>query len=90
MLLDRLEELLARIEELPQETSALVFELLDGLDVLHRSALTRFVAAVDDSAVDAARADPAVAWLLDAYGLGDQRSEPTATPVELGRTRITT
>lgn len=89
ILLDRLEELLGRIEELPEETSALVFELLDGLDALHRSALSRLVASVGDSAVDAARGDPAVAWLLEAYGLVDQPDSSASTPVELGRTRVT-
>lgn len=70
-LLDRLEELLAEIDSLDDESRRSVLELLDGVDALHRVALTRLTAGLGPETLDRARAsDPAVAWLLDAYGLG--------------------
>jgi Fe-S cluster biogenesis protein NfuA len=64
-LLDRLEELLAQVEGLDEQTRAPVFELLDGIDAVHRLALRRLAAMLD----------PAVDWLLDAYAAGvDERA----------------
>lgn len=68
-LLDRLEELLGEVEGLDEPVRETVFELLDGVDALHRLAVTRLAGLVDD--VDRLRsADPAVDWLLEAYGVG--------------------
>lgn len=70
-LLARLEELLQRVEELDGESKELAFELLDGVDVLHRMALRRLADNLGPSAVtDLSDADPAVAWLFEAYGIG--------------------
>jgi len=68
-LLDRLEELLGDVEGLDESVRGTVFELLDGVDALHRMAITRLAAVIGD--VESLRqSDPAVAWLLEAYGVG--------------------
>jgi len=68
-LLDRLEELLGEVDELDGPVRDTVFELLDGVDALHRLAVTRLAALLDDVQL-LRQADPAVAWLLEAYGVG--------------------
>ncbi len=68
-LLDRLEELLGEVEGLEEGVKGTVFELLDGVDALHRLAVTR-LADVVGNVESLRRADPAVAWLLAAYGVG--------------------
>jgi Fe-S cluster biogenesis protein NfuA len=74
-LLARLEELLARVEELDEPLRGEVFELLDGVDALHRLALGRLAHGIGPQRLAELRSDPAVAWLLDAYGAGvDQRA----------------
>lgn len=69
-LLDRLESLVAAAEALEPGARDTVFELVDGLDRLHRSALRRLAEAVGPERLAAASsAEPAVAWLCAAYGL---------------------
>ncbi|MGH9182796.1 MAG: NifU family protein [Acidimicrobiales bacterium] len=69
--LDRMEQLLAQVEDLDEEVRDQVFALLDGVDTIHRMALGRMGAQLGPAVVDQLhRADPAVAWLLDAYGVG--------------------
>ncbi len=68
-LLDRLEELLGEVDELDEPVRDTVFELLDGVDALHRLAITRLAALLEDVQL-LRQADPAVAWLLEAYGVG--------------------
>lgn len=74
-LLDRLEELLGQLEGLDDSVRAPVFELLDGIDAVHRLALGRLATLLGDGELDRLRvADPAIAWLLDAYSAGvDER-----------------
>jgi Fe-S cluster biogenesis protein NfuA len=64
------------VEQLEPEIRDQVFELLDGIDLLHRGALGELAAALGDEAVGRARAaHPAVAWLFDAYAVGvDERA----------------
>lgn len=70
-LLARLEHLLERVDALDDESKGLAFELLDGVDTLHRMALRRLATRLGDDAVgDLSAADPAVAWLFEAYGIG--------------------
>jgi Fe-S cluster biogenesis protein NfuA len=69
-LADRLEELLVELDELDDGTRAKVYELLDGMDALHRSALARLEEHLDEASIARLREDPALAWLLDAYGVG--------------------
>ncbi len=83
-LLDRLEELLGEVEELDDTVRGTVFELLDGVDALHRLAITRLAARIGD--VDALRQDdPAIAWLLEAYGVGVD--DPVAARAALDQVR---
>lgn len=74
-LLDRLEALLAQLEGLDEPVRAPVFEMLDGIDALHRLALGRLADTLGGAELDRLRgADPAIAWLLDAYSVGvDER-----------------
>lgn len=70
-LLDRLEGLLAEVDALDEPVRARVFELLDGIDALHRMALGRLPDAIGADGLERLRAaHPALEWLLDAYGVG--------------------
>jgi hypothetical protein len=67
-LLERLEVLIAQLEELDEPIAGQVFELLDGIDILHRVAVTELAAMLDPATLAAVRdAHPAVAWLFEAY-----------------------
>ena len=79
-LLDRMEARLGEIEQLEESAQAIVFDLLDGVDALHRLALRHLADAVDAAQLERAReADPAVDWLLSAYGVGiDERAAAEA------------
>jgi Fe-S cluster biogenesis protein NfuA len=80
-MLDQLEERLGDVERFDADSRRVVFELLDGIDAVHRLALHRLAAAVEDGSVlaRARTADPAVEWLLGAYGVGvDERGEAEA------------
>ena len=69
-LLDRLEELFAEVEEFDDDVRTRVFELLDGIDGIHRLAVTRLADALGPDLDQLRRGDPAVAWLFEAYGVG--------------------
>ena len=69
-LLNRLEELLHEVEQLDEPVRDRVFELLDGVDLLHRTALGRMAEHLSPETLHALRDDPAVSWMLDAYGVG--------------------
>lgn len=75
-LLSRLEHSLGDIETLDESTRGRVFELLDGIDALHRMALTQLGEELGTAEIERLRAaHPAIAWLMDAYGIGvDQHS----------------
>ena len=79
-LLGRLEVLLGEIEELDEDVRASVFELMDGFDLIHRSALGALGRELGDETVERLRAaDPAIAWLFDAYRVGvDERAQADA------------
>jgi hypothetical protein len=86
-LLERLEQLLLDVEELEVPLRDRVFELLDGVDTLHRMALGRLATQLDP--VDLQRAadvEPAAAWLLEAYGILVPSPSPQEVSVELGPT----
>ena len=84
-LLDRLEVLIAELDELDEPVRARVDELLDGIDALHRLAIGRLAAELDEDTLSRARdADPAVAWLLDLYGVDvDDRAAAEAALDEI-------
>ncbi|MPY98657.1 MAG: hypothetical protein GEU97_11800 [Actinophytocola sp.] len=70
-LLARMEELLRAVEGLADGDRAMVFELLDGIDTLHRHALTSLTSQLDDDTLASlCDGNDAVAWLFDAYGIG--------------------
>lgn len=73
--LERMETLLTEVEALGEPVRSQVFELLDGVDAVHRMALERLGAELGaDRLAELRGADPAIAWLLDAYGVGvDER-----------------
>ncbi len=74
--LTRMEKLLDEVERLEEPTRARVLELLDGIDTVHRMALERLPAVLGEEGVQRLRgADPALAWLLEAYAVGiDERA----------------
>ena len=84
-LLDRLEMLIAELDELDEPLRARVIELLDGIDALHRLAVQRLAGELEEDVVARARAaDPAIAWLLDLYGVGvDGRAAADAAVDEI-------
>ncbi|MDP9429455.1 MAG: NifU family protein [Actinomycetota bacterium] len=69
-LLDRLEELFGEVEQFDEAVRSRVFELLDGVDAIHRLAVTRLADALGADVDRLRRCDPAVAWLFEAYGVG--------------------
>jgi Fe-S cluster biogenesis protein NfuA len=69
-LLDRLEDLFGEIEQVDEAVRDRVFELLDGVDAIHRLAVTRLADALGAEVDRLRRSDPAVAWLFEAYGVG--------------------
>ena len=75
-LLERLEELLSKLEEFEEPWNDTVFEFLDGVDAVHRMALTDLTDALGEAKVSELRqSHDTVAWLFDAYGAGvDQRA----------------
>jgi len=68
-LLDRLESLLASVDAYEEPLRDQVFELLDGVDALHRLAMSRLAEALGGQ-VEQLRKDPAIRWLFEAYGIG--------------------
>lgn len=69
-LLDRLEELLTHVEALDEGVRDRVFELLDGVDAIHRVAIRRLAEQLGDALPPLRRQDVAVDWLFEAYGVG--------------------
>lgn len=69
--LDLLEGLLEKMEALAEPVRSQVFELLDGVDRLHRMALRQIGVALPPAEIERLRAaHPAITWLWDAYGVG--------------------
>ncbi|MDP9435660.1 MAG: NifU family protein [Actinomycetota bacterium] len=69
-LLDRLEALLGQVEGMDEQVRDKVFELLDGVDAVHRLAITRLADVVGDGLVSLRCSDVAIDWLFEAYGVG--------------------
>lgn len=89
---DELDELLTRLEGLVADLEQLddvavrgrVFELLEGVDVLHRFALSRLVEELDGrvSLDELREAHPAIGWLFEAYGLAIDEHEAADIALE--------
>jgi Fe-S cluster biogenesis protein NfuA len=69
-LLDRLEELLEEVEGLDEDVRDRVFELLDGVDAVHRLAITQLADALGEQLPTLRRGNVAADWLFEAYGVG--------------------
>lgn len=84
-LFDRLQALFSQLEGLDESVRGPVFEFLDGLELLHRTALIRLADMLGEEALERMRrADPAVAWLFEAYGVGvDERTQAEAALEEI-------
>jgi len=81
-LLDRLEELLTAVEGLDEEVRERVFELLDGVDAVHRLAITRLAHELGAELGSLRRGDPAVDWLFEAYGVGVDDADAASVALE--------
>ncbi len=70
-ILDRLEVLLGEIEGLDEQVRDRVFQVLDGVDAVHRLAVTRLADALAPIGLSSLRrSDVAIDWLFEAYGVG--------------------
>ncbi len=81
-LLDRLEELLTDVEGLDEQVRDRVFELLDGVDAVHRLAITRLADGLGEQLRPLRRQDVAVDWLFEAYGVGVDDVEAASVALE--------
>lgn len=81
-LLDRLEQLLAEVEALDPPVRDRVFELLDGVDAVHRLAITRLADRLSGDLPRLRDADPAVNWLFEAYGVGVADADAASAALE--------
>lgn len=75
-LLARMDDLVTRLDALDAPIRDEVVELLDSIDILHRSALGHLGDALGGDEIARLRtAHPAVDWLFDAYAVGvDERA----------------
>lgn len=75
-LLEQLEDIAARLDELPESARPVVAGLLDTLDTLHRSAVIELATALGEADVDAlSERHPAIAWLFEAYLRDEELAE---------------
>jgi Fe-S cluster biogenesis protein NfuA len=84
-LLDRLEELLDDVEGLEDPLRTRVFELLDGVDAVHRLSVTRLAEGLGEGLGPLRRSDPAVDWLFEAYGVGVDDVDAASAALETVR-----
>lgn len=77
-LLERLEVLAAEVDTFEPAVRETVLELVDLVELLHRSALSELAVHLGDRAVELRAAHPAIAWLFDAYDVVEtaQDAEP--------------
>lgn len=88
-LLDRLEELLTDVEEMDEPIRDRVFELLDGVDAVHRLAVTRLADLLAGDLPALRGAEAAVDWLFQAYGVGVDDVEAALVALEPVRPYVT-
>ena len=68
--LDRLEVLLGEVEGLDEDVRDRVFELLDGVDAVHRLAIVRLADSLGEQLEELRRSDETIDWLFEAYSVG--------------------
>ncbi len=78
--LTRLEELVSAVETLDDPVRERVFELLDGIDTIHRLAIHRLAERLGPDRVADLWSDPYIAWLFDAYGVAPAPSSVAVAP----------
>ncbi len=82
-LLDRLELLLEQLDAVDEPVRGMVYELLDGVDAVHRSAVRELVSALGrDQCLSLADHHPAIEWLFAAYD-ADQRAMAQAALTDI-------
>lgn len=81
VLFTRLEDLFDRLDQIPEPYRSDVYRLLDAVDELHRLALVRIMAHERERMEELAHSEPALAWLLRAYGVAP--ASDGTTPVEI-------
>lgn len=81
-LLDRLEALLGDVEAYDEPVREQVFELLDGVDALHRLAILHLADALGAEVEQLRVAHPAIGWLFEAYGVGVNDPEAARRALE--------
>lgn len=81
-LLAEVNERIGRMEALPDgETKQQVFELLNGIDAMHREALRRLVRLFKEGVLEQVVTDPAIHTLMELYDmLPDSVAPPPAKP----------
>lgn len=80
----RIEELLDRVDQFDDEVREDVYELLDGIDTLHRRGVEALVSALDSQTLAQVRENEAAVWLLDAYGAQTERNGGSV-PIQIKR-----
>lgn len=78
-LLADVNRLVQKMEELPPgEVKSAVFELLQGVDAIHREALRRLVRLFKEGVLEKVVSDPAIHTLMELYDLLPQQPEEAA------------
>lgn len=78
-LLDDVNGRVQQLETLPDdETRKRVFQLLDGIDAIHREALRRLVRLFKEGVLDKVVTDPAIHTLMELYDLLPESTPPAA------------
>ncbi len=86
VLLDRLEERMVEVEALEEEARRSVFDLLDGINALHRFALPAGVHTDDLERLRSS--DAVVEWSLSAYAVGADERTVGEQALELVRSLV--
>lgn len=70
-LIERLEVLAAEVDTFEPHVRGTVLELIDAIELLHRSAVTELGDALGGQVEELRAAHPAIAWLFEAYDVSD-------------------
>jgi len=82
-LLADVNERIAQMEALPDgPTKRKVFELLNGVDALHREGLTRLVRLFKEGVLEQVVTDPAIHTLMELYDMLPMSAAPQPTPAK--------
>lgn len=87
VLFTRLEDLFDRLDQIPDPYKSDVYRLLDAVDELHRLALAPILAHERERIEELAHREPALAWLLRAYGVASPPDSTTPVEIKSRRSR---